>query len=114
MLGLELAERHRRALECADSYPNLNVDLLLVIARYSASSSDCWPIYRQIAVILLRVQNFPIRLEDPRLNWVPGSPPTNPLMLTYMLYAALWPSSTSLGRGEAPQPVSVSPGYVVQ
>merc|ERR1711966_137978 len=25
----------------------------------------------------LRVQNLPIRLENPRLNWVPGAPPMN-------------------------------------
>ena len=30
---------------------------------------------------------MPIRLQDPRLNWVLGAPPMNTLMLIYMLYA---------------------------
>ena len=50
----------------------------------------------------LRVQNFPIRLQDPHLNWVLGAPPMNTLMLTYMLYAVSWPSSTSLGGVRPP------------
>ena len=62
----------------------------------------------------LRVQNFSIRLKDPHLNWVPGAPPMNTLMQTYMLYAAfdllqpVWEL-----YGGVPQPVSVSAGYVV-
>ena len=32
----------------------------------------------------LRVQNFPIRLQDPRLNWVPGASPDGHPSVTYI------------------------------
>ena len=38
---------------------------------------------------LTRIQNLPIGLQEPCLNWVPGAPLMNALKLTYMLYAAL-------------------------
>ena len=67
------------------------------------------------SVPTLRVQNFPIRIQDPRLNGVPGAPPMNTLMLTYMLYAALGLLRPVRGLyGGVPQPVSVSAGYAVQ
>ena len=37
----------------------------------------------------LRVENFPIRLQDPGLNWAPGAPSMSTLKITYMLYAVL-------------------------
>ena len=44
---------------------------------------------RSCQILRSLLPDIPIRLQDPRLNWVPGAPPMNTLMLTYMLYAAL-------------------------
>ena len=38
--------------------------------------------------------DVPIRLQDPRLNWVPGAPPDGHPSVTYIQRCA-WPSSTS-------------------
>ena len=66
-------------------------------------------------VLNLRVQNLPIRLQDPHLNWVPGVPLMNILKLIYMLYAALGLLQPVRGSyGGVPQLASVSTGYEVR
>ena len=64
---------------------------------------------------LTGVQNLNIKLQDPRLNWVPGAPPMNPLMLIYMLYATLDLLQPVRGLyGGVPQPAGVSSEYAIR
>ena len=64
---------------------------------------------------LTRVQNLPVRLQDLRLNWVPGAPPINTLKLIYMLYATIGLLQPVWGLyGGVLQLASVLSGYVAQ